>query len=143
MRYSAAEMAALLNPYELTCAECGGPMELRETMKHTYRDGRPRKFYGCSRYPACKGTVGAHPDGRPLGVPGTREVKALRHELHTLAGQIWLWGNKAQQAAMYDWIKAHSRHGHIAEMGEEELRALRIQLEVLIAQRAAAEGPQP
>ena len=43
------------------CPDCGGDMVLRETRKFTPRDGRPRKFYGCIRWPECNGIHGAHP----------------------------------------------------------------------------------
>lgn len=103
-------------------------MLLRQTKKFTYGDGTPRKFYGCSNFPKCKLTHGAHPDGRPLGFPATQEVKDLRHELHLLAASVWDWNDRAQKAKMYQWIKKNSKVGHIAEMDLEELHIVRIKL---------------
>src|SRR3990167_394098 len=60
----------------LACPECGSPMRLRRS--------RFGLFYGCPRYPACQGTHGAHPDGRPLGTPANADVKRLRSRAHEL-----------------------------------------------------------
>lgn len=46
---------------DLVCPECGALMRLRKS--------RFGLFYGCTRYPYCKASHGAHPDGAPLGVP--------------------------------------------------------------------------
>lgn len=54
----------------VSCGECQAPMLLRES--------RFGKFYGCTRFPECRGTHGAHPDGRPLGVPANAETKEAR-----------------------------------------------------------------
>jgi len=64
------------------CPECGADMVLRETKKYRHKDGKPRKFYGCERWPECNGTHGAHPDGRPLGNPADAETKKARREAH-------------------------------------------------------------
>jgi ssDNA-binding Zn-finger/Zn-ribbon topoisomerase 1 len=73
----------------IACAECGSPMVLRVTMKHHYGDGTPRKFYGCSRWPACGGVHGAHPDGSPLGTPATADVRAARVRAHATFDAAW------------------------------------------------------
>src|SRR5208282_5226656 len=53
---------------DLKCGECGSLMVLRKSKKY----GTP--FYGCSRFPECKGAHGAHTDGRPKGTPGDRKT---------------------------------------------------------------------
>jgi hypothetical protein len=57
-------------------------MVLRETQKYKTRDGKPKKFYSCSRWPACSGIHGAHPNGAPMGIPGNAETKAWRIKAH-------------------------------------------------------------
>lgn len=77
------------------CGECGAPMVLR--------DSRFGKFYGCSRYPVCKGTHGAHPDGSPLGLPAdcaTRRARILAHEEFD---RLWKGGTMKRNAA-YRWL---------------------------------------
>jgi ssDNA-binding Zn-finger/Zn-ribbon topoisomerase 1 len=73
---------------DVICPDCGAKMVLRETKKFLYpNSGNPRKFYGCSRWPSCNATHGAHPDGRPLGRPGDAETKALRSQCHALINE--------------------------------------------------------
>jgi len=70
--------------HQMKCPECGAEMFLRETKKFKTKDGRPRKFYGCERFPECKGTHGAHPNGEPLGTPANQETKEWRHRAHII-----------------------------------------------------------
>lgn len=46
-------------------------------------------FWGCERYPECKGTHGAHADGMPLGVPATHATKRARMRTHKAFDLIW------------------------------------------------------
>jgi hypothetical protein len=64
-------------------------MVLRSTTKFTRKDGLPRPFYGCTNFPVCRATHGAHPDGRPLGIPGDAETKRLRSECHAVFDTLW------------------------------------------------------
>ena len=73
---------------EVKCPECGAPMRLRMTQKFRYGDGRPRRFWSCTRYPACKGIHGAHPNGEPLGIPADAETKRWRVKAHAVFDQI-------------------------------------------------------
>lgn len=67
--------------FDLKCGECSSDMILRNS-KHGI-------FYGCSRYPDCKGTHGAHPDGSPLGVPADKETKEWRMKTHKVFDPLW------------------------------------------------------
>ena len=53
------------------------------------RNSRYGKFWGCSQWPKCKATHGAHPDGRPLGVPGNDATKISRIEAHAKFDTWW------------------------------------------------------
>jgi len=64
-------------------------MVLRTTTRFTYRNGSPRKFYGCSRYPLCEAAHGADPEGNPLGVPANKETKIARIEAHEKFDSYW------------------------------------------------------
>jgi len=83
---------------DLVCPEpgCGAFMRLRSSEKHG-------PFYGCSRYPDCKGTHGAHPDGAPLGTPASKPVKELRNLAHKLFDRIWSNGPLSRSEA-YEWM---------------------------------------
>jgi ssDNA-binding Zn-finger/Zn-ribbon topoisomerase 1 len=68
---------------KVTCGECGADMVLRQSPKY------PAPFWGCTQFPECRGTHGAHPDGRPLGIPANRETKDKRIEAHKHFDPIW------------------------------------------------------
>ena len=93
------------------CAECGSSMKLR-----TSRYGL---FYGCSEYPDCSGTHGAHPDGAPLGTPATKETKRARIAAHASFDQLWKSGAMSRSAA-YRWMqramKMTKGQAHIGKM---------------------------
>lgn len=47
------------------------------------RSGRYGPFFGCTRFPECKGLQPATADGRPIGTPATRATRALRAQVIT------------------------------------------------------------
>jgi ssDNA-binding Zn-finger/Zn-ribbon topoisomerase 1 len=63
------------------CGECQAPMQLKNS-KHG-------KFWGCTRWPQCNGTHGAHPDGKPMGTPANRETKQARIKAHAAFDGWW------------------------------------------------------
>jgi ssDNA-binding Zn-finger/Zn-ribbon topoisomerase 1 len=101
------------------CGECGAEMKLRPS--------RYGHFYGCTRFPDCRGTHGAHADGRPLGIPADRETREARTHAHQVFDAFWrargLERNKA-----YGWLAARlgmSRAAcHIARFNREDCRRL-------------------
>jgi ssDNA-binding Zn-finger/Zn-ribbon topoisomerase 1 len=85
--------------HDLKCGECGGGMEIRVS-----KDERP--FYGCIKYPDCTGTVGAFPDGRPMGIPGDKETRKARIEAHQYFDILWKAPEgKMSRRAAYVWLK--------------------------------------
>lgn len=95
------------------CADCGSEMRLRPS--------KYGKFYGCVRYPQCKGTHGAHPDGRPLGKPATLETKRARIAAHDTFDRIWKLGPLTRKEA-YAWLGRELGYGRApVHMGEMEL----------------------
>lgn len=101
------------------CPDCRSDMVLR--------DSRYGPFYGCSRFPSCRATHGAHPDGRPLGVPADARTKAARIGAHAAFDPIWKSDrsrsrNRARGAA-YRWLQRAmglSAWPHIGEMNAEQ-----------------------
>ncbi len=67
----------------MRCPECGAEMVLRMSKRFSHKNGEARRFYGCTRWPECNGTHGAHPDGRPLGIPADAETKRMRQLAHS------------------------------------------------------------
>jgi ssDNA-binding Zn-finger/Zn-ribbon topoisomerase 1 len=53
------------------------------------RQSRYGLFWGCSRWPECDGTHGAHPDGRPLGIPADKRTKEARIAAHAAFDRWW------------------------------------------------------
>jgi len=104
----------------IKCGECGAPMELRYTNKFKFKDGKPRPFWGCSRFPECKGTHGAHPDGTPLGIPANAETKKWRRKAHESFDQ-WTEDCGLTRPQAYIKLAEHFNVGeiHIGEMGIE------------------------
>ncbi len=100
----------------ITCPECSAPMVLR--------DSRYGKFYGCSRYPDCTATHGAHPNGRPLGKPGNKATKAARVKAHAVFDRLWKEGRRTRPQA-YGWLRAQACvPDHIGEMDEKQCETL-------------------
>jgi ssDNA-binding Zn-finger/Zn-ribbon topoisomerase 1 len=81
---------------DLTCPECSAPMKLR--------DSRYGLFYGCTAFPKCKATHGAHPDGAPLGRPADKATKRARMDAHDAFDQLWKDGRMKRRAA-YAWMR--------------------------------------
>ncbi len=78
------------------CGECRSPMELRNS-KHG-------QFYGCTKWPRCDGTHGAHPNGSPMGVPADKATKLARIEAHKAFDELWKSGTYSRSAA-YSWMR--------------------------------------
>lgn len=76
---------------DLPCGACGAPMLLEET------EAGP--LYVCSRFPACDGTHGAHPDGTPLGQPADAVTRGLRKECHRTFDRLWREGDRTRREA--------------------------------------------
>ena len=82
----------------LDCPECDGKMSLRNS-KHG-------PFYGCSNYPQCKAAHGAHPDGKPLGVPANKETKQWRIKAHDAFDKLWNFpGGRKHRGAAYGFLR--------------------------------------
>jgi len=70
------------------------------------RTSRHGLFYGCTRYPHCMSSHGAHPNGDPLGIPANRETKAARIAAHFMFDRLWK-GPRAilERGAAYRWMQ--------------------------------------
>ncbi len=85
---------------DLKCGECQAPMKLRVSKKY---EG---PFYGCSRFPECKGTHGAHRDGRPLGTPANKATKQARIRAHRVFDLLWNQPKpKMSRGEAYAWMR--------------------------------------
>lgn len=83
--------------HEVECPLCRSPMRLK-----TSRFGL---FYGCSRWPQCDATHGAHPSGEPLGIPADAETKRWRIRAHEEFDKLWKGeGAPLTRSAAYRWM---------------------------------------
>ena len=126
--------------YDVRCPDCGTKMTLRFTAKHDKfkrsLGGRPNKkttsvWYGCPKWPDCKGSHGAHPNGKPLGIPANKETKAARIRAH--AAFDYLWQDKdmpyyENRSGAYAWITRaldiEGEDAHIAKFDEQQCEQL-------------------
>lgn len=83
----------------LRCAEpgCQGVLQLRWSPR------LGKAFYGCSRYPACPGTLPANDDGSPRGDPRTKELQGWRVKAHAAFDAIWKESDVHRNIA-YAWL---------------------------------------
>lgn len=80
---------------DVICGECGRPMCLR--------DSQYGKFYGCTGFPECRGTHGAHADGSPKGIPADKPTREARIAAHAEFDRLWKDGLLKRQRA-YHWL---------------------------------------
>lgn len=129
--------------HNLACPECGAPMVLKTTTRYTYRSGAPRKFYGCSKWPACNATHGAHESGEPLGIPANAETKVARIKAHDAFDLLWKSGAMTRKDAyrlMRELMGMTAEECHIGRFSKDECERLVEALERLkTTPRPAAE----
>ena len=62
----------------------------------------------CSRWPECDGSVGAHPDGKPLGTVPSHEDKKYRSLVHAQIDPLWenqARSKKRARGSVYGWLR--------------------------------------
>ena len=79
------------------CPECAEPMVLR--------DSRYGLFYGCTDFPRCKASHGAHKKtGQPLGTPADGPTKKARIRAHDSFDELWK-GKHMGRGDAYEWMQ--------------------------------------
>jgi len=102
----------------VTC-HCGAEATLREnSLLYNGRSYGNGKAWICTRFPVCRGSVGTHPDGRPLGTIPDDETKKLRMKVHALVDPNWKREpinriRKRKRNSVYGWLR------RIMEMDKE------------------------
>ena len=94
------------------------------------------KFYGCSRWPKCKGTHSAYADGRPMGVPGNAATKQARHRAHGVLDQLCLeWEIDTEEAyrIVCREMRMSRDEAHMGRFSKEQCEELIGKLEYLMA----------
>ena len=110
--------------HDLKCGECGAPMQLLEGGKYPTKGKTLSPFYGCTKFPACRGSHGAHPDGSPKGTPANKETRLARIRAHTVFDQIWKDNLVKHRGAAYNWMREvmhlSRTDAHIARFNKEQ-----------------------
>lgn len=71
---------------------CGAGSRLQSNALVYGREYGNGKIFLCERFPVCRGYVGTHNDGRPLGTIVDKETKQLRMQVHALIDPLWKSG---------------------------------------------------
>lgn len=103
---------------DLKCILCAeGYLTLR------YSKRFDRHFYGCSQFPTCKGTLGAHQfePYEPLGFQADPETKQARIEVHDILDPLWLHQPKGTRGRVYAALSEEfGRAFHVGECTKED-----------------------
>lgn len=84
------------------------------------------RFYRCINWTTCKGSHGADPRGKPLGIEVPLRVRQLRQYAHEVAKAEWPWDDAEAKQRFYAWMRwrLNLPRPHIGAMQEGELLAL-------------------
>jgi ssDNA-binding Zn-finger/Zn-ribbon topoisomerase 1 len=108
-------------------------MVLRTTFKILNKDGSPKKFYGCSRYPDCDGTHSAHQSsGKPMGTPADKETKEWRVKAHAAFDPyVAKWFEKRSDGYMFlqNVMGLSGEDAHISKFNIDQCKKLLTLLE--------------
>lgn len=104
---------------------CGSTTSLRSnSLLYNGKEYGNGKAWICERFPACRGSVGTHPNGQPLGTIPDAETKKLRMDVHALIDPIWKSG-KLKRGQVYARLsKALGKTYHTGETTAEDCKQL-------------------
>jgi ssDNA-binding Zn-finger/Zn-ribbon topoisomerase 1 len=91
------------------------------------RRGKFSLFWGCTLFPKCRGTHGAHPDGQPLGKPADSATKAARIRAHEVFDRLWKTHNLSRRQAymiMQRVLDMSADEAHIAKFSIKQCERL-------------------
>jgi hypothetical protein len=67
------------------------------------------KFWGCSEWPKCDGTISAHQEtGEPLGIPVDKATREARIQAHAAFDPLWRGKGspfRGRRDAAYKWLQ--------------------------------------
>ena len=103
--------------WPLECPDCGDSMPLiKDNFGIRYKCKSP-----------CRGSHGAHPDGKPLGTPANSRIRKARSEAHLVFDVLWQSG-KMSRVEAYAWMRSTLRlqpdEAHISSMNVAQCRSL-------------------
>jgi hypothetical protein len=107
-----------MKEYPVTC-HCGSPAHLRDnSLLYSGKSFGNGKAYICDRFPECRGSVGVHPNGKPLGNIPDEQTKVMRRKLHAIVDPLWqnqeYRSRKKARGSVYGYLR------RILDMSAEE-----------------------
>jgi len=91
-------------------------------------NGKYGKFYGCDRYPECKGVHAAHQNsGKPMGIPANRETIEWRKKAHARFDPFvkkWFSNRREGYQFMQNMMGLSAREAHIGRFDIEKCKKL-------------------
>lgn len=107
---------------EIKCTICKqyteAEMVTGEVIYPHRKDLYEKKFWQC---PVCKGYVGTHPDGKPLGSIVSKEIKKLRIKIHRYLDELWRDFPIMARGQVYKYMSDHlGKPFHTAEIEDVE-----------------------
>lgn len=113
----------ILTEHDLDCPDCGSFLALVAF--------KGKVIYRCARYTShgCRGAHGAHPDGKPLGVPAPWPVREARKRAHSAFDLLWRAPQgRMTRGAAYRWLqgalKMSETEAHISQFDAAQCTAL-------------------
>ena len=104
----------------INCGDCGAKMLLKK--------GEFGLFYGCIRYPVCKGVHGAHQNsGKPLGIPANRETIEWRKRAHAVLDPYvakWFKNRREGYVFLQNIMGLNASEAHIGKFNIEQCKKL-------------------
>lgn len=82
------------------------------------------KAFICDRFPACRGSVGTHNTGQPLGTIVDAETKKLRMQVHALIDPVWKSGDMKRGKVYAILSEEIGRTYHTGETTADECRKI-------------------
>lgn len=109
---------------DLVCPDCGARMPF---VPNRWEPGK--MHYCCEGYPVCVSTMGAHPDGTPLGTPAPQETRRLRIQAHRAFDDLWKGpkkriGRKAAYRHLQGLMGMTNDEAHIGNFDAEQCQRL-------------------
>ena len=106
---------------------CGSSTSLRSNaLIYNGKEYGNGKIWLCDRFPVCRGSVGTHPDGKPLGIVPDEETKKLRIKLHAIIDPLWECvengrSRKRNRGSVYGWLnRIMGRQIHMGETTKQD-----------------------
>lgn len=98
-----------MKEYPVTCY-CGSEAHLQNnSLLYNGKSFGNGKAYICDRFPACRGSVGVHPSGKPLGNIPDEQTKVMRRKLHAIIDPLWqnqsYYSRKKARGHVYGYLR--------------------------------------